>query len=240
MPSSRIAVCSSCPTGGSRGRCCPRSSLRSRPSTTSTGTVSALVIRETLTFSWNGESERGIGISHQHGKRYGGVLGHFRHAVSPAEATSPMWAIYDAMPAHMRIAILLGALSGLRVAEVSGLRPDEDIDSCTASCRGIHVSRPASLPRVDAHRERHEHQSRASADAARQREDHARHLRHLWPDTDESTRQAIAERVDSNSAVAYRQPESGVNALVRLTRRSRARTHTGADAGSPARFRFRA
>jgi integrase len=42
--------------------------------------------------------------------------------------TAQLWAIYDAMPEHMRSAILLGAFAGLRVAEVSGLRPDDDID----------------------------------------------------------------------------------------------------------------
>ncbi|MFC9440547.1 tyrosine-type recombinase/integrase [Nocardia sp. NPDC057030] len=41
--------------------------------------------------------------------------------------TDQVWAIYDAMPAHMRSAVLLGAFAGLRVAEVSGLRPG-DID----------------------------------------------------------------------------------------------------------------
>lgn len=36
--------------------------------------------------------------------------------------TEQVWAIYDAMPEHIRPAVLLGAFAGLRVAEVSGLR----------------------------------------------------------------------------------------------------------------------
>ncbi|MFE3025885.1 tyrosine-type recombinase/integrase [Nocardia tengchongensis] len=36
--------------------------------------------------------------------------------------TEQVWAIYDAMPEHMRAAVLLGAFAGLRIAEVAGLR----------------------------------------------------------------------------------------------------------------------
>jgi integrase len=36
--------------------------------------------------------------------------------------TGQVWAIHDAMPDHLRAAVLLGAFAGLRVAEVSGLR----------------------------------------------------------------------------------------------------------------------
>ncbi|OBI52963.1 site-specific integrase [Mycobacterium sp. E796] len=36
--------------------------------------------------------------------------------------TEQVWAIHDAMPEHLRVAVLLGAFAGLRVAEVSGLR----------------------------------------------------------------------------------------------------------------------
>jgi integrase len=36
--------------------------------------------------------------------------------------TAQAWALHDAMPAHLRPAILLGMFAGLRVAEVSGLR----------------------------------------------------------------------------------------------------------------------
>lgn len=36
--------------------------------------------------------------------------------------TDQVWAIHDAMPDHLRVAVLLGAFAGLRVAEVSGLR----------------------------------------------------------------------------------------------------------------------
>ena|SRR5271168_5217122 len=32
------------------------------------------------------------------------------------------WAIHDAVPDHLRVAVLLGAFAGLRVAEVAGLR----------------------------------------------------------------------------------------------------------------------
>jgi integrase len=41
--------------------------------------------------------------------------------------TDQMWALHDAMPEHMRAAILLGAFAGLRVAEACGLRV-ADID----------------------------------------------------------------------------------------------------------------
>ena len=36
--------------------------------------------------------------------------------------TEQVWAIHDAMPEHLRAAVLLGAFAGLRIAEVSGLR----------------------------------------------------------------------------------------------------------------------
>lgn len=36
--------------------------------------------------------------------------------------TEQVWAIHDAVPDHLRVAVLLGAFAGLRVAEVSGLR----------------------------------------------------------------------------------------------------------------------
>jgi integrase len=36
--------------------------------------------------------------------------------------TEQVWAIHDAVPDHLRVAVLLGAFVGLRVAEVSGLR----------------------------------------------------------------------------------------------------------------------
>lgn len=41
--------------------------------------------------------------------------------------TAQVWALYDAMPAHLRPAILLGAFVGLRLAETCGLRVT-DID----------------------------------------------------------------------------------------------------------------
>jgi integrase len=41
--------------------------------------------------------------------------------------TQQVWAIHDAVPDHLKVAVLLGAFAGLRVAEVSGLRV-EDVD----------------------------------------------------------------------------------------------------------------
>ena len=41
--------------------------------------------------------------------------------------TEQVWAIHDAMPDHLRVAVLLGAFAGLRIAEVSGLRVS-DVD----------------------------------------------------------------------------------------------------------------
>lgn len=41
--------------------------------------------------------------------------------------TEQVWGLYDAMPDHLRPAVLLGAFAGLRVAEAAALRP-EDVD----------------------------------------------------------------------------------------------------------------
>ena len=41
--------------------------------------------------------------------------------------TEQIWALHDAMPEHLRVAVLLGAFSGLRIAEVSALRVS-DVD----------------------------------------------------------------------------------------------------------------
>jgi len=41
--------------------------------------------------------------------------------------TEQVWAIHDAMPAHLRVAVLLGAFAGLRIAEAAGLRT-ADVD----------------------------------------------------------------------------------------------------------------
>lgn len=38
-----------------------------------------------------------------------------------------VWGIYDAFPGHLRVAVLLGAMAGLRNGEVCGLRP-QDVD----------------------------------------------------------------------------------------------------------------
>jgi len=43
--------------------------------------------------------------------------------------TDQVWAVHDAMPQHLRSAVLLGAFAGLRIAEVSALRvSDLDLD----------------------------------------------------------------------------------------------------------------
>ncbi|MGX1771114.1 tyrosine-type recombinase/integrase [Nocardia brasiliensis] len=41
--------------------------------------------------------------------------------------TEQVWALYDAMPGHVRVAVLLGGFVGLRISEAAGLRV-EDID----------------------------------------------------------------------------------------------------------------
>ena len=41
--------------------------------------------------------------------------------------TEQVWAVHDAVPDHLRVAVLLGAFAGLRIAEVSGLRVS-DVD----------------------------------------------------------------------------------------------------------------
>jgi integrase len=41
--------------------------------------------------------------------------------------TEQVWAIHDEVPDHLKVAVLLGAFAGLRVAEVAGLRVD-DVD----------------------------------------------------------------------------------------------------------------
>lgn len=41
--------------------------------------------------------------------------------------TEQVWALHDAMPDHLKVAVLLGAFAGLRVAEVAGLRV-KDVD----------------------------------------------------------------------------------------------------------------
>lgn len=42
--------------------------------------------------------------------------------------TEQVWAVHDAMPAHYRAAVLLGAFAGLRVSETVALRTREDVD----------------------------------------------------------------------------------------------------------------
>ena len=61
-------------------------------------------------------------------------------ALRPSQVKA--WALHDAMPEHLRVAVLLGACAGLRVTEVSGLRV-VDVDFiggvCTRSSSG-HTS----------------------------------------------------------------------------------------------------
>ncbi len=45
----------------------------------------------------------------------------------PYVATTQVWALHEAMPAHLRVAILLGAFVGLRVSEAAALRI-QDVD----------------------------------------------------------------------------------------------------------------
>ena len=42
--------------------------------------------------------------------------------------TGQVWALHDAMPEHLRAAVLLGAFAGLRCAEACGLRTAGDVD----------------------------------------------------------------------------------------------------------------
>jgi integrase len=42
-------------------------------------------------------------------------------------STAQVWALYDVMPAHLQVSVLLGAFVGLRVAEAAAL-PVEDVD----------------------------------------------------------------------------------------------------------------
>ncbi|MGI8446065.1 MAG: site-specific integrase [Streptosporangiaceae bacterium] len=57
------------------------------------------------------------------------------HATSPGggrqrpycATTEQVWGLYDAMPAYLRVSVLLGALAGLRIAEACGIRPG-DVD----------------------------------------------------------------------------------------------------------------
>ena len=56
--------------------------------------------------------------------------------------TEQVWALHDAMPEHLRSAVLLGAFAGLRVSEVSGLRLVDVDDSGVLR----DVDTPAALP----------------------------------------------------------------------------------------------
>jgi integrase len=64
--------------------------------------------------------------------------------------TGQVWALYEAFPARLRVAVLLGAFAGLRVAEACGLRPG-DVDFMRAV---IHpaVQHPAEELKTDTSR----------------------------------------------------------------------------------------
>lgn len=48
--------------------------------------------------------------------------------------TEQVWGLHDALPEHLRPAVLLGAFAGLRISEVCGLRPkDIDIERATVT-----------------------------------------------------------------------------------------------------------
>jgi integrase len=55
--------------------------------------------------------------------------------------TEQVWAIHDSVPDHLRVAVLLGAFVGLRVAEVAALRVS-DVDFI----RGVVVHPSGSGP----------------------------------------------------------------------------------------------
>jgi integrase len=51
----------------------------------------------------------------------------YRHVEQFCPTTEHVWQLYDAMPEHLRVAVLLGAFAGLRVSEAVALRT-EDVD----------------------------------------------------------------------------------------------------------------
>ncbi|MFC9964901.1 tyrosine-type recombinase/integrase [Nocardia ignorata] len=54
-----------------------------------------------------------------------------------------VWALHDAMPAHLRVAVLLGAFAGLRVSEATGLRTtDVDFENGIVHPRQQWPARP--------------------------------------------------------------------------------------------------
>jgi integrase len=141
--------------------------------------------------------------------------------------TEQVWALHDAMPEHLRAAILLGAFAGLRCAEACGLRvadvdfmrgvispavqfPAEELKT-EISRTAIPVPRSLALEDL-----RHYLASLLIASGADVKTVQAR-LRHasakttldtyghLWPDRDESTRAAI-------DAVLSARAEQGRNA----------------------------
>jgi integrase len=56
--------------------------------------------------------------------------------------TEQVWALHDAMPEHLRAAVLLGAFAGLRLAETCGLRVS-DIDFMRGVCTRPSSTRPS-------------------------------------------------------------------------------------------------
>ena len=65
--------------------------------------------------------------------------------------TEQVWAIHDAMPEHLRAAVLLGAFAGLRIAEVSGLRvSDVDFTRGVVHPKQQWPDKPLKTPGSDA------------------------------------------------------------------------------------------
>jgi integrase len=56
--------------------------------------------------------------------------------------TEEVWALHDAMPAHLRAAVLQGVLAGLRVAETCGLRGDVDFMRGTVNPAAQYPAEP--------------------------------------------------------------------------------------------------
>ncbi|WP_409485498.1 tyrosine-type recombinase/integrase [Arsenicicoccus dermatophilus] len=60
-----------------------------------------------------------------------------------------VWALHDAMPPRLQVALLLGAFAGLRIAEVTGLRArDVDLDAGVVHVRVQHPCEPLKTRRA--------------------------------------------------------------------------------------------
>jgi integrase len=113
------------------------------------GDMELMSLRPSLIKSWvaklQAEGKEPSYVYRLHGKLgqiladavHDGVLGRnpCSHRTSPPmggqkpylATTEQVWALHDAVPGHLRVAVLLGAFAGLRVGEVCGLRV-EDVD----------------------------------------------------------------------------------------------------------------